>query len=163
MIPLTAATATVDNNTSPWLASIYAGVITAIIATIVLLISTGAENIIYYAVLSLLIGAGPILGYGIATGRIGGSVGAMIGGIIGNIPILNIILWPLLVGLTSRLHSFGRLFWGNLIGIIIGIVAFLVVETMMGQDPAWFWPSLVFGFSFWGGTMGAVLTAWMNE
>lgn len=160
MIPLTAATATAGSNTNPWLGSIYAGVITAVIATVMVLLG---NNIYLFFVFWLICGLAPVLGAAIATGKTGGSVGALIGGIIGNIPILNIILWPLLVGLLGKGASFGKLFLWNLIGIVLGIVVFFVVMPINGQDPSWFWPSLVLAISFWGGTLGAILTASVGD
>lgn len=156
MIPLTAASATAGTNTNPWLASIYAGVITAIFAAIAVLLG---NNIYLFLIVWLIMGLGPVLGYAIATGRTGSSVGAMIGGVIGNIPVLNLILWPLLVSLIGKVGSLGTLFLWNLIGLVLGVIIFFVVMPLNGQDPSWFWPSIVIAASAWGGTLGAALTA----
>ncbi|MFN8495904.1 MAG: hypothetical protein U0350_50400 [Caldilineaceae bacterium] len=161
MIPLTTMTMT-RSSTNPWLASIYAGVFTAIIATAFVLTFQAAVPALYIITL-LLIGAGPVLGYQIANGTLGSEWLALIGGLIGGIPVLDIILWPILVGALSRTQSIGKLFLINIIGLIIGIIVFLLLTKVLNtQDPAWLGPAIVLGAAFWGGACGALMTAWRN-
>ncbi len=158
MIPLTTVTVT-RSETSPWLASVYAGVFTAIVAAAFVL-AFQAEIPILYIIAFFLIGAGPVLGYQMATGRLGSEWGGLIGGIIGSIPLLGVLLWPILVGAFARSQSVGRLFLGSLIGIILATVVFALVATAMGDNPGW----LAFGFTLlcavWGGACGAFMVAW---
>jgi hypothetical protein len=119
-----------------------------------------ADQLIPFAVALLLTGACPVLGYAIATGRIGGSIAGMIGGIIGAIPLIGVILWPLLVGVLVRSQSIGKLFLGNLIGFIVGMALFFAMGSTIGQDPSWFQTAFILMLVVWAGISGAVMTAW---
>ncbi|MEZ4619809.1 MAG: hypothetical protein R2867_30495 [Caldilineaceae bacterium] len=160
MIPLAAMSANRAGN--PWLASIYAGVLAAI-AAYAASYFLQADQLVPAVVALLLTGAGPVLGYALATGRIGGSIGGMIGGIIGAIPVLDIILWPVLVGALTSRQSIGKLFLGNLIGIILGLAVFFAMASTMGQDPSWFAAGVIVSLAVWAGTCGAVMTSWAKS
>jgi uncharacterized membrane protein YgaE (UPF0421/DUF939 family) len=168
MIPLTAATATTVETRpriNPWLSSLYAGLATAILA-VVFVLAFQAENPVLYIITYLLVGAGPVLGYALARGRLGSSVAPIIGGIVGFIiPILSIILWPILAGALDRTQSSGRLLVGCLLGSILGIAVFLIIaSTPWGQDPTmWFAPAIVLALAVWGGTCGAAMAAWAKS
>lgn len=168
MIPLTTiATATrVDSGqkTNPWISSLLSGIATAILA-VIFVFCFQTENPALYGIAYLLIGAGPVIGYGIASGRLGANVMGIIGGIIGGIvPILSILLWPVLVGAVMHTQSIGSLIVGSLIGAVVGLAVFLGMATVMGQDPTmWFAPAVVMLFAFWGGSCGAVMAAWAKH
>jgi hypothetical protein len=157
MIPLTTMSATRPG--SPWLASLYAGILTAV-AAYAASYFLQADQLVPFVVALLLTGACPVLGYAFATGRIGGSIGGIIGGIIGAIPLIGLILWPLLVGAFTRSQSIGKLFVGNIIGFIIGLAVFLAMASTMGQDPSWFNAGFILLLAVWAGTCGAVMTSW---
>jgi len=160
MIPLTTMSATRPG--SPWLASIYAGILAAV-AAYAATYFLQSDQLVPFVVALLLTGAGPVLGYAFATGRIGGSIGGMIGGIIGAIPVFGIILWPILVGALTRSQSIGKLFIGNIIALVIGFAIFFAMASTMGQDPSWFNGGFILLFAFWAGACGAIMTAWANN
>jgi hypothetical protein len=182
MLPLTAMTVT-RTHSNMWLASIYAGVISAIAAVaLVLLFETPA----LWPIAGILIGAGPVLGYDLARGRLGTNWKPLIGGLIGYIlfaigwipffvplaafaafllpvvaGILSVILWPIVVGAMSPNHSIGRLFLASLLGFVLGALVMLaVVASIMGQDPGWIRFGLVLFWAIWAGTCGAAMVAW---
>lgn len=142
---------------NPWMAALYGGVITAIIAIAVhFLIQT--SNPVLYGIALLLLGVGPILGWQIAAGRLGSGWAVLIAGIIGSIiPILGqLLLWPLLVWLFDRRFSLGKLYLGSIIGVILGLVVFFVIGLLMGQDPyQWVGLAWTLGCSMWGGAAAA--------
>lgn len=144
---------------SPWMASVYGGVITAIIAIAFSFLLPMSIPVLWILAL-LLIGVGPVLGYQLAAGKFGSDWKAVIGGILGSIiPIFGqFILWPLFVWLLSRRFSFGRLFLGSLIGLVLGIGAFFAIGFMMGQDPSWVGPAWAIGAGLWGGSAAAFMT-----
>jgi hypothetical protein len=79
------------------LASLYAGVLTALIAYAAVYFLQ-SDNLVFFGVALLLTGIGPVLGYAFASGRVGASIPGLIGGIIGSIiPLVSILLWPILV------------------------------------------------------------------
>ena len=161
MIPLTTMTAT-PPTTNPWLASIYAGVVTAIVAAIFVLLFQ-AEIPVLYGIALLLIGIGPVLGYQLASGTLSADWKALIGGFIGGIPVLEIILWPILVGAISRTQSIGKLFLANLIALVLGALVFLVLTKVLpSQDPSWLGAGFTIATAVWGGACGAMMTAWRN-
>ena len=146
--------------TNPWLASIYAGIFTAIAAAAFVLCFQAAVPALYIITL-LLIGVAPVLGYQIATGALGDDWKALIGGLIGAIPVIEIILWPILVGALSRTQAVGKLFMANLIALILGILVFLLLTKVLNtQDPNWFAAGFTIAASIWGGACGALMTAW---
>jgi hypothetical protein len=154
MIPL-ATMAVSRPTTSPWLASIYAGVISAIFAVITTFLFN--SSLIGWIITFLLIGVGPVIGYQLAARR-SFNIGSIIGAILGSIPI--IILWPILVGALTRGQSIGRLILGQLLGVVLGWVVFLVIATAMGQDPAFFPFAFTLYSAVWAGTVAAAMTAW---
>lgn len=147
------------SNASPWVASLYGGVITAVLAVLFVFLF-GTETPVLYIIGLLLIGIGPALGYQFAKGQLGSDWKSLIGSFIGAIPILGIILWPILVGAMTRGQSIGKLLLGNIISIALGIGAFLLLLTMAGQDPTLFPLWVTLGFSVWGGSAAAFMTAW---
>jgi hypothetical protein len=154
MILLATMTAT-RPTTSPWLASIYAGVISAIFAVITTFLFN--SSLIGWIITFLLIGVGPVIGYQLATRR-SFNIGSIIGAILGSIPI--ILLWPILVGALTKGQSIGRLILGQLLGVALGWVVFLIIATVMGQDPAFFPFAFTLYSAVWAGTLGAAMTAW---
>jgi hypothetical protein len=143
-------------NASPWLASVYAGVISAIFAVITTFLF---PNVLVGWIISyLLIGIGPVIGYQLATGQ-GFDWRPIVGAILGSIlPI--VILWPILVGALTRGQSIGKLILGALLGVILGWIVFLLIATVMGQDPAFFPFAFTVASAVWAGTLGAVMVAW---
>ncbi len=159
MLPLTTMTVT-RPTANPWLASLYAGVCTAIFAAIFVLLFQ-AEIPVLYVIALLLTGVGPVLGYLLANGSLGEEWKTLIGGLIGGIPVLEIILWPVLVGALSRTQSIGKLFLANLIALILGVLAFLLLTKLLpSQDPSWLGAGFTIAVAVWGGACGAMMTAW---
>ena len=96
-----------------------------------------------------------------ATGALGSDWLALIGGLIGAIPVVEIVLWPILVGALSRTQAIGKLFVANLIALILGILVFLILTKVLNtQDPSWFPAAFTIGAAVWGGACGALMTAW---
>lgn len=170
------ATPTPASRTNPWSASLYAGLLTAIVALILVLL---AGVPVVPALVGLLLGAAPVLAVQMATGGVG-QWKPVIGGMIGFIlfvaglfvpgeafgwvapvlALLSMILWPILVGAMSARHSVGRLLLASLLGLVLAVVIFFVVASLMGQDPeGWVGTASIFALSFWGGTVGAALKA----
>ena len=159
MLPLTVVTAA-RPTASPVMAAIYAAVATAIIAIATALLFQ-AEIVVLYILAFLLIGVGPVLGYQLATGQLGSDWKPLIGGLISFILlILGWILWPILVGAMTRGQSIGKLFIASLVGIILGIIVFLIAATAMGQNPGWIATGFTLLWAVWGGTVGAAMAAW---
>jgi len=102
----------------------------------------------------LLVGAGPILGYALASGRL--AILPLIGGIISSILfVLSFILWPLFVGILSREHRIGGLYLGSLLGFIVGIVvAAILALSSYGQNPIWLSWAYILLSAIWGGACG---------
>ena len=149
----------VSTRTNPWKAALWGGVITAVIAAGFSLLLPMNLPLLWIPAF-LLIGVGPVLGYQIAAGQLGSDWKAIIGGLLGGIiPILgHLILWPLFVWLFSRKFSFGRLFLGSLIGLILGAVVFFGVGMLIGQDPyLWVGPAWALAASMWGGAAAAAM------
>ncbi len=140
--------------TNPWMASLYAGLFTAV-AAIILSFLFQANTGWLWVLSMLLAGAAPVLGYQLATGRFGSDWKSILGGLIGGIPALSIILWPVFVGLLTRGQSVLWLFLWSICGIVLGIVVFLLLGGIMGQDPSWVGFGTVMALSVWGGTVGA--------
>ncbi|MEZ4865397.1 MAG: hypothetical protein R3C14_29075 [Caldilineaceae bacterium] len=157
MIPLAAMTKRPAGN--PMLASLYAGVFTAIIAYAAVFFLQ-SDQLILFVVALLLTGIGPVIGYGLASGHMGVSIPGMIGGIIGSIPVISVILWPILVGALTKTQSVGKLLVGSIIGAILGLAVFFLMASMMGQDPSWFGAGFILLLAVWGGACGAIMTAW---
>lgn len=159
MLPLTALSAE-QPTASPVMAAVYAAIATAIVAIATALLFQ-AEILVLYILAFLLIGAAPVIGYQLATGRLGSDWKPLVGGFLGFILlILGWILWPILVGAMTRGQSVGKLFIASLVGFILGIVIFLIAGTIAGQDPAWVTTGFTLCCAVWGATVGAAMAAW---
>jgi hypothetical protein len=140
--------------------AIISGAATALVAFATALLFQ-SENPVLYLPAFLLIGVAPVIGYQIATGRLGSDWKPLIGGLLGFILLIfGWILWPILVGAMTRGQSVGKLFIASLIGIILGIVIFLITASVMGQDPAWISTGFTLLWAFWGGTVGTAMATW---
>ena len=147
-------------STSPWMASLYGGLFTALIAVAFSLLLPMSMPILYIPAL-LLLGAGPVLGYQLATKTLGSDWKAIVGGILGSIiPIVGqLILWPLFVWLFDRKKfSFGWLFLGSLLGLVLGFAVFFAIGFLMGQNP-YVWVGLAWALAagMWGGSAAAFM------
>ncbi|HQY92310.1 MAG: hypothetical protein WAU00_13690 [Caldilinea sp.] len=168
MIPLTSALSTANAGarpgTSPWMASLYGGIASALIAAASGLL-LGTNMPVLYILAFLLIGAGPVLGYQLAAGKLGQDWKTLLGGIIGFIlPILSpLILWPLLVWAFNRSFGLGKLWLGSLLGFILGVAGFFALGLMIGQDPAWVGMGWAVLWSLWGGAAAAFMASSVNE
>ena len=100
-----------------------------------------------------------MIGYQLATSQ-GMNWGSIIGAIVGSIPL--IILWPILVGASTKGQSIGKLLLAQLIAIVLGLVVFLIIATVMGQDPAFFPFAFTLYSAVWAGALGAMMTAWQE-
>ncbi len=175
MIPLTAMSAS-KSGSNLWISSLAAAVVTAVLAAVMVYT---VDMPVVPALLGLLIGAGPIIGYDLARGSFGSNWKPVIGGIIGFIIFVaaiflpgetfgiiaavagllsTLIIWPIVVGAMSPSHSIGKLWIASLLGLIIGLA---VVSAVAGQDPdSWLKTAGVLFFACWGGTVGAALSSW---
>jgi hypothetical protein len=159
MLPLTTMTAE-RPTASPVMAAVYAAIATAIAAIATALLFQ-AEILILYLLAFLLIGIAPVIGYQLATGRLGSDWRPLIGGLISFILlILGWLLWPILVGAMTKGQSVGKLFIASLIGIILGFVVFLIVASAMGQDPSWIATGFTLLWAVWGAVVGWAMAAW---
>jgi hypothetical protein len=156
MVSLTAVTATTTEK-SPWRAMLFAALFTAIIALATALVFQAAIPWLY-VIAFLLIGAAPVLGYQMADGSLGRDWLSLIAGIIGF--ILTFILWPILVGLLNKRQSVWRLLLASIVGIILGVIGFLLLGTFVGQNPAWVQWGWVLLWAIWGGACGAAMSAY---
>lgn len=162
MIPLATMRAERPSGNA-FLASIYAGVLTALIAYAAVYFLQN-NQLMYFGIALLLTGIGPVLGYAFASGRVGASIPGLIGGIIGSIiPVVSILLWPILVGAFTKTQSVGKLLVGSIIGAILGAAVFFGMASAMGQDPSWFGAGVIVTFAVWGGACGAIMTAWAKS
>lgn len=151
-------------STNPWMASLYGGVASGLIAAASGLL-LGTNMPVLYILAFILIGAGPVIGYQLAAGKLGQDWKTLIGGIIGFIlPVLSqVILWPLLVWAFNRSFAFGKLWLGSLIGFILGVIGFFIIGLMIGQDPAWVGFGWAMLWALWGGTVAAFMTSAARE
>lgn len=156
MVSITTATVA-RPAANPWIASLYAGLFTAVAAIIVSLLFQASTGWVW-VISMLLLGIGPVLGYQLATGRLG-DWRSIVGGLIGAIPVLFIILWPIVTGAMTRGQSIGRLFLWHLLGLVLGVAVFFLLATIMGQDPGWVGFGYVMAYAVWGGTVGAAMAA----
>ena len=157
---ITTAQPVAVRRVNPWMASLYGGLVTAVIAVIFSLLLPTNQPILYSLAL-LLLGIGPVLGYQVAAGKLGSEWGTIIGGILGSIiPIVSqLLLWPLFVWLFNRRLPLGRMYLGSLIGIILAFVVFFGIGFLMGQDPyAWTGLAWALAASAWGGSAAAGMT-----
>ena len=130
--------------------AIASGVVAAIIG--LLLVRT--SNIVLALIGLLVVGLGPILGYALASGKTGsnvlpiglGAVGAFLG-----MGVLSSVLWPILVGATSKAHSLGVLLLWSIVGQIVGVIVvfFILAPTGMGQNPSWLQTGLLVNYIIW--------------
>jgi len=174
------ATSVAQTSTERWKASLYAALAAAVVSLLMVLLK-GIP--VLGALLGIVIGAAPIVGYDFARGALGQSWRPVIGGLIGNIAfvigvalpavftdnfgyvvvglpisIITVILWPIVVGAMSPNQSIWKLLLASIVGLILAwVVAFFVA----GQDPT-SWPNLasILFWAVWGGTVGAALSAW---
>lgn len=150
---------------NPWMASVYGGIITAVIA-IAFHFLLPMNMPILWGLALLLLGVGPVLGYQLAAGKLGSDWKAIVGGILGSIiPILGqLLLWPLFVWLFNRSFSLGKLYLGSIIGMVLAFAVALVVASMMGQDPyQWTGLAWTLAASFWGGAAAAGMAGGAQE
>lgn len=156
MVSLTAVTATTTEK-SPWRAMAFAAVFSAIVALATALLFQAAIPVLYI-IAFLLIGAAPVLGYDLAQGRLGRDWKPLIGGILGF--LLTFILWPILVGALSKEQSIWRLLLFSVVGFLLGVIGFLILGSIVGQDPAWVQWGWVVLWAIWGGACGAAMAAY---
>ena len=174
------ATSAAQTNTERWKASLYAALAAAVVSLLMVLLK-GVP--VLGALLGIVIGAAPIVGYDYARGALGENWRPVIAGLIGNvafiigialpavftddfgfvatgipISIITVILWPIVVGAMSPNQSIWKLLVASLIGLIL---AWIVSFFAAGQDPT-SWPGLaaILFWAVWGGTVGAALSAW---
>lgn len=159
MLPLTTMTA-VRPAPSPLTAGLYAAIASAIVAVATSLLFQ-AELLILYLLAFLLIGAAPVIGYQLASGRLGTDWRPLIGGLISFVLLIfGWILWPILVGAMTKGQSIGKLFIASLIGFILGVVVMLIYATVAGQDPSWVRIGFTLLCAVWGGIVGWAMAAW---
>ena len=174
------ATSVAQTSTERWKASLYAALAAAVVSLLMVLLK-GIP--VLGALLGIVIGAAPIVGYDFARGALGQNWRPVIGGLIGNvafivgvalptvftdnfgyvvvgipISIITVILWPIVVGAMSPNQSIWKLLLASIIGLIL---AWIVSFFAAGQDPT-SWPGLasILFWAVWGGTVGAALSAW---
>ena len=174
------ATSVAQTNDDRWKAAMYAALAAAVVSLLMVLLK-GVP--VLGALLGIVIGAAPIVGYDFARGALGENWRPVIAGLIGNVlfvvgivlpgvftedigfvfvglivSILTAIIWPIVVGAMSPNHSIGKLLLASIIGLILGLIVYVVVA---GQDPT-SWPGIaaVLFWAVWGGTVGAALSAW---
>ena len=174
------ATSVAQTNTERWKASLYAALAAAVVALLMVLLR-GVP--VLGALLGIVIGAAPIVGYDFARGALGENWRPVIAGLIGAIAfvigialpavftddfgfvvvgipisILTVIIWPIVVGAMSPNQSILRLLLASVIGLIL---AWIVSFVAAGQDPT-SWPGIasILFWAVWGGTVGAALSAW---
>lgn len=156
MATMTAPAARVT-SANPWTASIYAGLFTAIVAAAFAWFFQ-AGMLWLWIIVSLLIGVGPVLGYQLASGRLGSDWKSILGGILGSITmVLAFLLWPILVGALTRGQSIGKLLIWSIYGLLLGVTVFLLVGVISGQNPSWVGLGWVLAWSAWGGSVGAAM------
>ena len=154
MIPLTAMSAS-KSGSNLWISSLAAAVVTAVLAAA--MVYTAGMPVVP-ALLGLLIGAGPIIGFILFVAAIflPGETFGIVTAVVGLLSTL--IIWPIVVGAMSPSHSIGKLWIASLLGLIIGLA---VVSAVAGQDPnSWLKTAGVLFFACWGGTVGAALSSW---
>ena len=158
MTILTATTAS-ESSSNVWRTALFAGLATAIIAIITCLTFEWEIPFLYIPAF-LLIGIGPLLGYQFGSGA---SVGwaTYVGGFFGS--IIPIFGWPILVGLLAKDQSVGKLILAALLGSVIAIAVFLIMQTLLGLNPYIIGTSFTVGAACWGGTVGAGMDSWKTE
>ena len=174
------ATSVAQTSTERWKASLYAALAAAVVALLMVLLR-GVP--VLGALVGIVIGAAPIVGYDYARGALGENWRPVIAGLIGAvafvigialpavftddfgfvvvglpISILTVIIWPIVVGAMSPNQSILKLLLASVIGLIL---AWIVSFFAAGQDPT-SWPGIasILFWAVWGGTVGAALSAW---
>ena len=71
-----------------------------------------------------------------------------------------VCLYEAIIGGMTRGQSVGKLFMGNIIALILGLVAFFLLETLLGGAVNLFEFCVVTAFAAWGGATAAAMTAW---
>ena len=159
MLPLTAMTAP-RPAASPVMVAVYAAIATAIAAIATALLFQ-AEIVVLYILAFLLIGAAPGVGYQLATGQLGSDWKPLIAGLLSHILlILGWLLWPILVGAMTKGQSVGKLLIASIVGVILGIIVFLIYGTAAGQNPVWVTTGFTLLCAVWGATVGVAMSAW---
>ncbi len=132
-----------------------------VIAVFLGLLLVRSSNFLVGLVSLPLIGLGPVLGYASASGNaskriwvmVWGAVGVLLGG-----GILSCVLWPILVGISSKAHSIITLLKWSVISQVISVVVvlFVLAPTAFGQNPDWlqFGYFLYFGIWVLGASLG---------
>ena len=147
------------SNFPPWLTA-ASGSVGATLLSWPLLHSGGLLGVV---VAALLLGAGPVLGYAWSTGSIRRNVLTLImgaGGFLLGVGILSAVIWPIIVGSTSKQHTIGSLLTWSLFGQVVGIAAILaLLPPVLGQNPAW----IQLGFLLWGLTWGLCVSHGLGE
>ena len=174
------ATSVAQTNDDRWKTSMYAALAAAVVSLLMVLLK-GVPFL--GALLGIVIGAAPIVGYDFVRGALGENWRPVIAGLIGTVAfvigialppvftddlgfvvvglgirIITAILWPIVVGAMSPNQSIGKLLLASIIGLILGLIVYVVVA---GQDPT-SWPGIaeILFWAVWGGTVGAALSAW---
>ena len=151
---LTVAVDTSDENQSNEMQVRLFTAVASIIATVIGLLLVRSGNLYTLIAALLIIGIGPVLGYGLATNSIGKSIVPMILGAVGStlgVGVLSPVLWPILVGATLRSVSLAKLLLWSVIADIIGLLAvFLIVVPTMGQNPSWMQTAFLVWGILWG-------------
>ena len=164
------ATSVAQTNDDHRKAAMYAALAAAVVSLLMVLFK-GVPFL--GALLGIVIGAAPIVGYDFVRGALGENWRPVIAGLIGTVAfviglgfvfvglgirIITAILWPIVVGAMSPNHSIGKLLIASIIGLILGLIVYVVVA---GQDPT-SWPGIaeILFWAVWGGTVGAALSAW---
>jgi hypothetical protein len=142
------------------MSALYAAAATALAAIAVALLFQ-SEIVWLYLLSFLLLGAAPVIGYQLATGQLGTDWKSLIGGLLSFVLlILGWLLWPILVGVMTKGQSVGKLFVASLGGIILGFIVFLIIGTVIGQDPSWVTTGWTLMWAVWGATVGWAMVAW---
>ena len=151
-----AATTAGESKSNVWMTALYAGLATAIIAIITCLTFEWEMPFLYIPAY-LLIGIGPVLGYQFTAGNLG-DWKSLLGGFLGQ--IIPVFGWPILVGLFSKEQSVGKLILASLLGSVIAISVFFIMQTVLGLNPYIIGTSFIVGAACWGGTVGAAMDGW---
>ncbi len=161
---LTSGKGTDVRGEQPWRAGLYGGALTALVAAAFSSLLPTNQPILWGAAL-ILLGAAPVVGYQLASRRLGHEWGAVVGGLLGGLlPLVGwLLFWPLLVWLFARRLRLGWLYLGSCLGVALGIAIFLAIGFLFGQNPElWFVPAWVMAASMWGGATAATMRGRMS-
>jgi hypothetical protein len=85
----------------------------------------------------------------------------LVGGLIAFIlPVLNILLWPILVGAMTKGQSIGKLLIASIVGAILGIIVCLILASTIGQNPSWVATGFTVAMAVWGAVVGTAMSVW---